>query len=52
MKAYKYIRVQKRLAKTMNFSVFLSGVDFKTVVGQLKEWYISVRPCRVCSKLI
>lgn len=26
-----------RLAKTMNF-YFLSGVDFKTVVGQLKEW--------------
>ena len=40
-----------RLAKTMNF-YFLSGVDFKTVVGQLKEWYISVRPCRVCSKRI
>ena len=51
MKVYQYIRVQKRLAKTMNF-YFLSGVDFKTVVGQLKEWYISVRLCRVCSKRI
>ena len=35
-----------RLAKTMNF-YFLSGVDFKTVVGQLKELY----QCQTLSRL-